>query len=51
MLTYASLCEGPFFYFYVESVNLFSSVFSKHLSCCEIIMCMLIDYDHVFYPS
>ena len=31
----ASLCEGPIFYFYVESVNLFPSIISKHLSCCD----------------
>ena len=31
----SSLCEGPIFYIYVESVNLFPSISSKHLSCCD----------------
>ena len=38
----ASLCEGPLFNFYVESVNLFPSISSKHLSCCDSIIYMLI---------
>ena len=38
----ASLCEGPIFYFHVESVNLFPSISSKHLSCCDSTIYMLI---------
>ena len=41
----ASLCEGPIFYFYVESVNLFPSVSSKHLSCCDQTIYMLFTTD------
>jgi hypothetical protein len=38
----ASLCEGPIFYFYVELVNLFLSISSKHLSCYDSTIHMLI---------
>ena len=38
----ASLCEGPIFYFLVESVNLFLSISSKYLSCCVSIIHMMI---------
>ena len=38
----ASLCEGPFFYFLVESVNLFPSISASILSCCVSFIHMMI---------
>ena len=38
----ASLCEGPFFYFVVESVNLFLSISASILSCCVSFIHMMI---------
>ena len=38
----ASLCEGPFFYFLVESVNLFPSTSASILSCCISFIHMMI---------
>ena len=48
----ASLCEGPIFYFYVESVNLFPSISSKHLSCCDptIYVCWYIRSLYFIFP-
>ena len=39
---HASLCEGPIFYFLVESINLFLSISSKYLSCCVSFIHMMI---------
>ena len=49
MLIPASLCEGPFFYFYVESVNLFPSISSKHLSCCDPTFLYVDLFNHVSF--
>src|SRR5215216_3178982 len=38
----ASLYEGPFFYFFVESVNLFPSTSASILSCCVSFIHMMI---------
>ncbi len=38
----ASLCEGPFFYFVVESVNLLPSISASILSCCVSFIHMMI---------
>ena len=38
----ASLCEGYIFLLYAESVNLFPYVSSKHLSCCDPTIYLLI---------
>ena len=38
----ASLCEGPIFYFLVESVNLFPSTSASILSCCVSFIHMMI---------
>ena len=38
----ASLFEGPFFYFVVESVNLFPSISASILSCCVSFIHMMI---------
>ena len=38
----ASLCEGPLFYFLVESINLFPSISASILSCCVSFIHMLI---------
>ena len=37
-----SLCEGPIFYFLVESVNLFPSISASILSCCVSFIHMII---------
>ena len=37
-----SLCEGPFFYFLVESVNLLPSISASILSCCVSFIHMMI---------
>ena len=38
----ASLCDGPFFYFLVESVNLLPSISASILSCCVSFIHMMI---------
>ena len=38
----AFFCEGPIFYFLVESVNLFICISSKYLSCCVSFIHMMI---------
>ena len=38
----ASLCEGPFFHFLVESVNLLPSISGSILSCCDSFIHMMI---------
>ena len=38
----ASLFEGPFFYFVVESVNLLPSISASILSCCVSFIHMMI---------
>ena len=38
----ASLCEGPFFYLLVESINLFPSISASILSCCVSFIHMMI---------
>ena len=38
----ASLCKEPFFYFLVESVNLFPSISASILSCCVSFIHMMI---------
>ena len=43
----ASLCEGPFFYSLVESVNLFPSISASILSCCVSFIHMMI-YSIIF---
>ena len=44
----ASLCEGPFFYFLVESVNLFPCISASILSCCVSFIHMVI-YSIMFF--
>ena len=45
----ASLFEGPFFYFVVESVNLLPSISASILSCCVSFIHMMIYSNHVSY--